>query len=189
MLLRAVFANISFVSKAFLSILLVLAMGVMLVVIWVVRSPHGCTLPKSSAAKSDIYMYLSALQLYKINHGRYPSEQEGLQALREVGVTKIVGDPWGRPYRYVLNPSATDDVGIYSMGPDGKSATRGNDEDDINSWREEPVATKEEESVPIMVWLPWVLAGVGLSALIIIAGRAFGRRVRRGTEGEGEIHR
>lgn len=88
-------------------------------------------------AEQDVRAYLSALALYKINQGQYPSEADGLQALLGVGVTKIADDPWGRPFLYVVDPKLPDGVGVYSMGPDGKTETRGNDPDDVNSWREE----------------------------------------------------
>lgn len=81
-------------------------------------------------AKADISTYLSALQLYKINKGQYPSTQQGLQALLETGVTKIVKDPWGRDYIYRF-PGKTNssEPEILSTGKDGQEGT----DDDIRS--------------------------------------------------------
>jgi len=86
---------------------------------------------KPQQAKSDINSYLSALSLYKINKGRYPSTQEGLQALVSPnGIKKIVQDPWERDYVYrypgKANPSEPD---LISLGADGQEGT----EDDIHS--------------------------------------------------------
>ena len=86
---------------------------------------------KPAQAKADINTYLSALSLYKINKGKYPSTQEGLQVLVATkGATKIVQDPWDRDYIYrypgKINSSEPE---IISVGEDGQEGT----EDDINS--------------------------------------------------------
>lgn len=82
-------------------------------------------------ARADINSYLSALSLYKINKGSYPTSQEGLNAIVSPnGVKKIVKDPWDRDYVYRYpgksNPSEPD---ILSLGPDGQEGTK----DDIHS--------------------------------------------------------
>ncbi len=82
-------------------------------------------------AKGDINSYLSALELYKINKGRYPNTQEGLAALATNNKKiKIVQDPWGRDYLYrfpgKINNSEPE---IICLGADGKEGT----DDDINS--------------------------------------------------------
>jgi len=42
-------------------------------------------------------------------------------------------DPWGNPYNFFLSDNK---ILVFSFGEDGKSITRGNDPDDINSWSE-----------------------------------------------------
>jgi general secretion pathway protein G len=86
---------------------------------------------KPTQAKSDINAMLSALSLYKINKGRYPTTQEGLKRLVETkGMTKLSLDPWGRDYVYRY-PGKVDknEPEIISLGDDGQENT----EDDINS--------------------------------------------------------
>jgi general secretion pathway protein G len=86
---------------------------------------------KPTQAKADINSMLSALSLYKINKGRYPTTQEGLKRLVEnKGMTKLNQDPWGRDYIYRY-PGKIDknEPEIISLGDDGQENT----EDDINS--------------------------------------------------------
>lgn len=86
---------------------------------------------KPTQAKTDINSYLSALSMYKLNKGRYPSTQEGLKAIvSPTGVKKIVKDPWDRDYLYRY-PGKIDknEPEIISLGEDGQENT----EDDINS--------------------------------------------------------
>ena len=86
---------------------------------------------KPTQAKGDIKTYVSALMMYKINKGRFPSSQEGLQALVTSGsMQKLVPDPWGNAYIYRY-PGKIDssEPEIISLGEDGKEGT----EDDINS--------------------------------------------------------
>lgn len=84
--------------------------------------------------------------MYRLNAETMPSATSGLRALVERPhdlpadfkwvqiMSKIPIDPWGAEYRYVLGEDYPDGFGLYSRGPDGVSATLGNDEDDINSW-------------------------------------------------------
>lgn len=86
---------------------------------------------KPTQAKSDINAFMSALSMYKINKGRYPTTQEGLKRLVETkAMTKINQDPWGRDYIYRY-PGKIDknEPEIISLGEDGQENT----EDDINS--------------------------------------------------------
>jgi len=83
------------------------------------------------------------LRSFQLHVGRYPTTEEGLQALvdRPSGVEErnwrgpyiedLPDDPWGNPYRYrhpgENNPRSYD---VWSMGPDGVSGTG----DDIGNW-------------------------------------------------------
>jgi len=78
---------------------------------------------------------------YRVHTGRYPSTEEGLNALlsppsdeatnwKGPYVKKLPNDPWGTPYQYKYpgtRNSATYD--IWSYGPDGKEGA-----DDIGNW-------------------------------------------------------
>jgi general secretion pathway protein G len=99
------------------------------------------------AAKQDIGSVMQALNLYRLDNGRYPSQDQGLQALvqkpstdpvpnnwKEGGyLEKLPSDPWGHPYQY-LNPGVHGEIDVFSYGSDGKPGGDGNDAD-IGSWQ------------------------------------------------------
>jgi len=69
-------------------------------------------------------MISGALGAYKADHGRYPTESEGLAALlpsnpnsRNAYVDDNPIDPWGNPFVYRLTP--TGGFQVYSTGPNG----------------------------------------------------------------------
>ena len=96
-----------------------------------------------SAAKADIQVMSGQLSTYEVDNGKYPSTDQGLQALilRPGGTpepknwkgpyiksAELPKDPWGHEYIY-LCPGAKhpNDFDLFSMGPDEKPGT----EDDI----------------------------------------------------------
>ncbi len=94
-------------------------------------------------AKAQIVGFEKALQQYRLDVGRYPTTEEGLQALmtKPANVSKWGGpylekklpnDPWDRPYIYV-SPGEHGDVDISSMGRDGRPGGDGLDAD-ITNW-------------------------------------------------------
>ena len=95
-------------------------------------------------AKQDVLAIQSALDLYKLDNGLYPSTDQGLQALVEKPsieplardwkqyLKSVPKDPWGRDYVY-LNPGEHGEVDIYSLGRDGQSGGEKIDAD-IGSW-------------------------------------------------------
>jgi general secretion pathway protein G len=99
---------------------------------------------KADAAKIEIGQIGQALDLFKLEVGRYPSSQEGLQALiaAPTGVSNWNGpywkkstlprDPWNNEYRYV-SPGQHGAYDIVSYGADGKEGGEGADKD-IASW-------------------------------------------------------
>src|SRR5215471_14283872 len=98
---------------------------------------------KHVAAKSQISEYESALDQFKLDVGRYPTNEEGLQALRArpPNVTNWDGpyskkdlpmDPWGRSYVYRF-PGTHGDFDLLSYGGDGQEGGDG-DNADITSW-------------------------------------------------------
>ncbi len=98
---------------------------------------------KQTTAKAQIEMLMAALDAYRLDVGKYPSQQEGLEALvRDPGEsdwtgpylakTKVPVDPWKHPYLY-RNPGQNSEVEISSLGNDNKEGGDGED-GDVNSW-------------------------------------------------------
>ena len=94
---------------------------------------------KADAAKIEISQIAQTLDLYKLEIGRYPTTQEGLQALitAPAGVSNWNGpywkrstvpkDPWGTEYKYL--PSQNAPYEIISLGADGKEGGDGPNKD------------------------------------------------------------
>lgn len=98
---------------------------------------------KIKAAKAQIELLGTALDTFRLDVGRYPSSQEGLEALRTKpgGLERWDGpylkkdlplDPWGKAYVY-KSPGEHGAFDIVSYGADGAP---GGEEDnrDITSW-------------------------------------------------------
>jgi general secretion pathway protein G len=100
---------------------------------------------KVTAAKTDIGNIMQALKLYKLDNNRYPSGEQGLQALVTKPTTgnippnwrpyvsKLQNDPWGKPYQYA-NPGVKGEIDVYSLGADGQIGGEGKDAE-IGSWQ------------------------------------------------------
>ena len=98
------------------------------------------------AAKQDIATLMQALKLYRLDNQRYPTTDQGLQALiarptngpqpvnwKSGGyIDRLNKDPWGNPYQYA-SPGTRSDVDVFSYGADGQPGGTGNDAD-IGSW-------------------------------------------------------
>ena len=90
----------------------------------------------------------TALKLYKLDNGTYPSTEQGLQALIEPPATgklaprwreggylennKLPKDPWGNEFVY-LSPGVHGDFDLSAYGPDSEAGGTGEDAD-VNSW-------------------------------------------------------
>jgi general secretion pathway protein G len=99
-----------------------------------------------TAAKQDIATLMQALKLYKLDNQRYPTTEQGLQALvakptsgpaangwKAGGyIDKLPKDPWGGQYQF-LSPGVKGEVDVFSYGADGQPGGAGNDAD-IGSW-------------------------------------------------------
>ncbi|MEM9384961.1 MAG: type II secretion system major pseudopilin GspG [Pseudomonadota bacterium] len=92
-------------------------------------------------AKSDVQALMSALNLYRLDHLRYPAADVGLEALVNPppGTTRnylqkstVPRDPWGNPYQYV-NPGVRGEIDVLSFGADGAPGGEGFNAD-IGSW-------------------------------------------------------
>ena len=98
-----------------------------------------------TAARTDVNNLMQALKLYKLDNQRYPSAEQGLDALvrrPEVGAVppnwkpyldKLPADPWGRGYQY-LNPGLKGEIDVFSFGADGQPGGEGRDAD-VGSWQ------------------------------------------------------
>ena len=98
-----------------------------------------------TAAKTDVTNLMQALKLYKLDNQRYPTADQGLQALLAKPTTppvpnnwktyldQLPKDPWGAPYVY-LNPGIKGEVDVMSYGADGQAGGEGNNAD-IGSWQ------------------------------------------------------
>lgn len=100
-----------------------------------------------AAAKQDIAQVMSALKLYRLDNGRYPTTEQGLRALIEKPTTEPIPnnwkknlerndmpkDPWGNEYLY-LNPGLKGEIDVFSYGRDGQAGGEGPDAD-IGSWQ------------------------------------------------------
>jgi general secretion pathway protein G len=95
-------------------------------------------------AKQDLRALESALNLYKLDNFRYPTTDQGLQALvqKPAGtpeprnwkqyMDRLPKDPWGYEYVY-QSPGEHAEIDIYSLGADGQVG--GEDVDaDIGNW-------------------------------------------------------
>ena len=99
---------------------------------------------KTDSAKIQIERLSGVLDLYRLQVGRYPSEDEGLNALMEqpadapdwagpyLKKADALIDPWRRPYIYRF-PGEHGDYDLYSLGADGEDGGEGEDRD-LTSW-------------------------------------------------------
>jgi general secretion pathway protein G len=94
------------------------------------------------AAKSQISEYETALEQFKLEVGRYPSNEEGLEALRTRPSNApnwdgpylrkdVPPDPWGRAYVYRF-PGNHSDFDLMSFGADGQEGGEGDNTDIVN---------------------------------------------------------
>jgi len=98
-----------------------------------------------TAAKTDVTNLMQALKLYRLDNQRYPTAEQGLNALLTKPTTtpvpnnwktyldQLPKDPWGQPYVY-LNPGIKGEVDVMSYGADGQSGGEGKNAD-IGSWQ------------------------------------------------------
>ena len=99
---------------------------------------------KTKAAKVQIEDLSATLDMYKLDLGRYPTTEEGLNALIEspdsakrwngpyLQKSKVPLDPWQNEYHYA-SPGEHGKFDIISYGADGKEGGEGEDQD-LVSW-------------------------------------------------------
>ena len=103
---------------------------------------------RQAKAKIQIESFESALKLYKLDNGGYPTTEQGLKALVEAPTAgnlpknwrqggylekgKVPKDPWGNDFVYV-SPGSHGDFDLSCLGKDGEAGGEGVDKD-INNW-------------------------------------------------------
>lgn len=97
---------------------------------------------KQKAAKAQIALLGTALDAYRLDVGRYPTTEEGLEALRRnpghAGwdgpylPKDVPPDPWGKGYLY-RSPGERGDYDLASLGADGQEGGEGENAD-VTSW-------------------------------------------------------
>jgi general secretion pathway protein G len=101
---------------------------------------------KTKAAKLQIEEFGSTLDLFKLDTGRYPTTEQGLQALVQAPTgsgserwngpylkkKNIPKDPWGNDYRYTA-PGSHGPYDIVALGADGREGGAGEDKD-VTNW-------------------------------------------------------
>ena len=94
-----------------------------------------------AAANADIGANIAlALDMFEMDVGRYPTNEEGLSALRTNPgslpnwkgpyLKRDPKDPWGNPYHYRFPGTHDNDYDLYSAGPNAVE----DDNDDIGNW-------------------------------------------------------
>ncbi len=96
-------------------------------------------------AKQQIRTIETALNMYRLDNFKYPTSDQGLEALvnppadssvrnyKQGGyMPKLPNDPWGNQFQY-LNPGTRGEIDIYSLGADGQPGGDGVDAD-IGNW-------------------------------------------------------
>ena len=99
---------------------------------------------RTQTSKVQIQNVASALELFRLDVGRYPTEQEGLAALVTAPAAAqnwngpylrradALRDPWGQPYHYTV-PGKHGEVDVYSLGSDNAEGGTG-EAQDVGNW-------------------------------------------------------
>ncbi len=99
---------------------------------------------RTQTAQIQVKNIASSLQLFRLDVGRYPNQQEGLGALvkQEPGVpnwngpylpdASAITDPWGRPYQFEA-PGKHGEVDVFTLGSDGAAGGSG-EAKDVGNW-------------------------------------------------------
>lgn len=99
---------------------------------------------RSGTAQVQVKNIAASLQLFRLDAGRYPTAQEGLEALVKQPATvpnwngpylpdaTAITDPWGKPYRF-LTPGKHSEVDVFTLGSDGAEGGTG-EARDVGNW-------------------------------------------------------
>jgi general secretion pathway protein G len=84
-------------------------------------------------ARADIATLEQGIDMFRLDRLRYPTRDEGLQALvTGEYIRRLPDDPWGNPYRYVVPGPEGTPFRIESLGSDGREGGSGENEDISN---------------------------------------------------------
>ena len=103
-------------------------------------------------AVSDIVALENALDMYKLDNSRYPTTEQGLEALvskpqgepeprnykSDGYIKRLPQDPWGGAYQ-LMSPGEHGKIDVFSLGLDGEAGT----DDDIGNWNMDQKKGKE----------------------------------------------
>lgn len=137
-------------------VVVIMAILAVIIVPRIMSRPDQAKLVK---VKQDIASIGDALDLYRLDNGQYPTQQQGLAALVTKPTAQPVPqnyspdgylksmptDPWGHPYHYRI-PGNHGPIDIYTNGENnepggtGMNATRGN-------WSDEPQSNQAKQPV------------------------------------------
>jgi len=126
-----------------LVVVVILGILASIIVPKIMRRPEEA---RRTKAVMDIKAIETALNLYRLDSGVYPSTEQGLEALvtkpttgvipknwKEEGyLDKVPKDPWGNPYVY-LSPGVHKEFDLVSYGADGVEGGEGKDAD-VENW-------------------------------------------------------
>ena len=141
---KALNSNGGFTLIELLIVLVIIAILATIIVPRIMFAPHKA---KETAAVAQIKNFETALALYKLQSGNYPTTAQGLEALvkkpdippipkhyQKGGyLSHIPDDPWGNKYIYI-SPSKHGAYAIISYGPTGAPGGKGKDAP-IESWK------------------------------------------------------
>ena len=130
-----------------IEVMVVVAILAILAAVIVPRVMDEPAKAREAKVRQDLRAIESALDLYKLDNYRYPTTDQGLEALVEPPssgpeprnykdggyLRKLPTDPWGNPYQY-LHPGEHGEVDVYSLGADGAPGGSGENAD-IGNWQ------------------------------------------------------
>jgi general secretion pathway protein G len=144
MRLRRIGAGLS-ANRAGFTLIEIMVVVVILGILAALVVPRVMSRPdeaRAVAARQDIKTLVQSLKLYKLDNYKYPTMEQGLQALAQkpggadnwkAYLDYVPKDPWGNEYQY-LNPGTHgNEVEVFCFGADGKQGGEGV-EADIGSW-------------------------------------------------------
>ena len=143
--MKSVTRNQGFTLIEVMVVILIIGVLAALVVPKVMSRPDEARI---TAAKVDITRITQALDLYKLDNGRYPTTEQGVAALvkkptispiptnwkSEGYLDRVPKDPWKQPYQY-LQPGVHGSIDVFSFGADQAAGGEGNDAD-IGNWQD-----------------------------------------------------
>jgi len=87
----------------------------------------------STKAHADISTLEQAIEMYRLDHLRYPTQAEGLQSLVAGNyIRRLPNDPWNHPYAYKVPGAGGHPYQVMSLGADGQEGGTGENADISN---------------------------------------------------------